>query len=156
MTVQAVPRGVVGRAEKNQFGIFIGGSQQFTGTKLEVVVEQHLPVGHVVDIGTYLVHAISRLDGHHIVHSRTAERPERQVDGLVASVPQENLFGLHLLLLGNQVLQVPLQGVRITVVRNIIRVFIGVQEHRSLFPLIFITGRRIRLQFPDIRPDQFF
>lgn len=106
---QVVARRVVGRAEENQFGVLVGSRQQVGSLELEIRVELHLAVLHVVDIGTDLIHAVGRLDGHHVVDARTAERPERKVDGLVAAVAQEDMLGRYLLDTPDQSLQFPLQ-----------------------------------------------
>ena len=64
----------------------ISGSQQLVGSDLVLFVEQHRAIFDIVDVGTHLIHAIGRLDGHHIVFTGIAETTVGQIDGLVASV----------------------------------------------------------------------
>ena len=100
VTIQRVARRIVGRAEPDDLGMGIAGSQQLVGRELIVLVQQNGTILDVVDVGTYLVHAIRGGDGHHIVYTRIAEHTISQVDGLVAAVAQEyHILGhpLHLL-----------------------------------------------------------
>ena len=93
-----------------------------------MVVQKYWPVFHVIDVGTYLVHAVGGFDGHHIVNLRTGETAIDQVDGLVAAIAKENLLWLYPLVLGYQFFHIPLQGVGVAVVGLVVWILIGIQE----------------------------
>ena len=78
----------------------VTGTKQGISLDLEVLVQQYRTILHIVNVGTHLVHAIGRLDGHDVVHFRLTETAVHQVYGFVAAVAHEgvvNGYALHLL-----------------------------------------------------------
>ena len=71
--------------------MFVRSRQQRVCRKLEILIKLHFTVLHIVHLGTHLIHAIRRVDSHHVVYPRTAERPIHQVDGFIAPVSEEKL-----------------------------------------------------------------
>ena len=147
---------VVGRADPHYLRALVARCQQLVGMHLEVVVQQDATVLHVVDVGTHLIHAVRRLDGHHVVTPRLAEDAVSQVDGLVAAVAQEYHVLGHALHLLQQLLQLALQRVGVAVVGGVVRILVGIEEDVSLLARIFITGTAVRSQAPDVLADQLF
>ena len=76
--------------------------------ELEVLVKKHLAVFDVVDVGTHLIHAVGGGDADHVVDTRLAENAIDKVDGLVASVAQEDVLSKYALDLRQPVFQFPL------------------------------------------------
>ena len=128
--------------------------QQFLRLDLEVLVEQHGTIFHIVDVSTDLIHAVCRLNGHHIVYSRTGEATVWQVYGFITAVSQENLLHSHAFHLRQFLLHLHLQRIWIAIQRIVIRILIGIQEYTRLHALILIACRRIGFQVPDIRTCQ--
>ena len=138
---QIVAGRVVGRTEKHQFGLLVGCSQQVCCPELEMFVKLYFTVFHIVDVGTNLIHAVSRIDGYYIVCSRPAEDAVDQVNAFIASVTQEDLFLTYSFNRCDQGFQLILQRIRIAVVGIVIRIFVGVQKHGSLNAFVFIACR---------------
>ena len=63
--------------------------QQTVCGNLEVVVEHHGAIFHIVDVSTYTVHAVGGFHGDNIVYARLAEYPVRQVNSLIAAIAEE-------------------------------------------------------------------
>ena len=82
---ESIARGVVGRANPEQFRAAVRCAQQVLHRQFEIRRQLHLAQGHVVRVRRHLIHPVTRRDGHRIVQSRFAEDAERQVDGLVAA-----------------------------------------------------------------------
>ena len=53
--------------------MLVAGCQQFGCFEVEVLVKQNCAIFYVVDIGTYLIHAVGRCDSHYIVTTRITE-----------------------------------------------------------------------------------
>ena len=135
--------------------MFVRSSQQFAGIQPETVVQQDGAIGHVVDVRTHFIHTVSRSYRHHVVRLRFAENPECQVDGFVTAVAEEDLSGLHALDGSQHLFHLQLQRVGIAVVRGIIRILVRIEKDGSRRTLVFVTGRTVRLQRPDVRAHQF-
>ena len=77
----------------------VGGGEEFVGIEKEAFVKAHRTIFHIVDVGTYAVHAVSGFDSHHIIYLRFGEATVHEVDGLVAAVAEEDVlcrYALHL------------------------------------------------------------
>lgn len=111
-----LPVGLLGEQIHTIFVRSSHAASRLVGMHLEVVVQQDATVLHVVDVGTHLIHAVCRLDGHHVVTARLAEDAVSQVDGLVAAVAQEYHVLGHALHLLQQLLRLALQRVGVAVV----------------------------------------
>jgi hypothetical protein len=83
-------------------------ASSLSALKPKWLVEQHLAVFHIVCVGCHLIHAIGRFYRHHVIDLRLAESAVYEVDGLIAAVAEEYLFGTNLLLTGYDFLQVAL------------------------------------------------
>jgi hypothetical protein len=150
LTAQIVARRVVRGTKEYNLGAVITSCKQIVCPELEVGIKAHLAILYIVDVGTYFIHAVCRVDGNDIVNSWTAEYAEYQVDGLVGTVAQKDTFGQHSLKRRYNLLQFLLQRVRITVVRLVVWVLISIEKHLGRHTLIFITRRTVRLQGQDI------
>ena len=154
LAVDGVARGVVGRAYPDELRVVVGSSQQLLGRNLELFVEQHRTVLHVVDVGTDLVHTVGGLDGNDIVAAGLTEDAVGQVDGLVATVAEEDVLLANALHLSQGCLQLELQGVGVAVVRLVVWVLVGIEEYTCLTAGILVTGRAIGCERPDIWTNQ--
>ena len=108
-----------------------------------MVVQQYSTVFDIIDVCTYLVHAIRWSDGYHVVNPRIAEYPIGDVDSLVGTIAQENHILRNALHLLQHTFQFALQWIGITVVRGVVWILVGIQEHMSFLAGIFITGRGV-------------
>ena len=133
VAVERVARRVVGRAYPYQLRVAVACCQQAVGVELVVVVKENLTILDVVDVGAHLIHAVCGFYGYDIVAPWLAEDAVGQVNGLVAAVAQEDVFGRHALDLGEHLLQLALQGVGITVIRCVIRVLVGIEKDVGFF-----------------------
>ena len=156
LTVNGIARGVVGAAYPDDLGVLIAGSQQLVGLYLELLVEQHGTILNIVDVGTYTIHAVGRLYGHHIVDARTAEDAVRQVDGLVATVAQEGVVGGDALHSLNLLLQFCLKRVGIAVQRVSVGILVSIEKHMSRVTGILVAGTTIGSKAPDVGAGEVF
>ena len=69
---------------------------------------------------------------------RLAKSTDHQIDGLVAAIAQEDRATVHAFQHGQTILQFPLQGIGITVIRHIPRILIRVQKNGGI-PMKLIT-----------------
>ena len=153
IAVDGIAGGIVGRTDPDELGVLVGGCQQLVGMHLIVLVEQHGAILDVVDVGTYLVHAVGGLDGYDIVFSRFTEDAIGQVDGLVAAIAQENHLCRDAFLFGYLLFQFTLQRVRIAVKGRIVWILVGIEEHMCLMAGIFIACAAIGSKAPDVWSD---
>lgn len=86
-TEQVIAGRIVGRADKNQFGMLIRSSQKLVGRELEILIEQHFTVLHIINVSTDLIHAVGRVDGHYIVHTGFTKSTEHQIDSFITAIP---------------------------------------------------------------------
>ena len=82
-TVDVIARRIVRTTEPDNLGIVIAGIDNLIGCHLIVLIKQHLTILHIIDVGTYLIHAVGRSDGYNIVLTRTTEHTVNQVDSFV-------------------------------------------------------------------------
>ena len=66
---------------------------------LEAFFKTYGAVFHIVDVGAYLIHTVGWLYCHHVVNLGFGEAAIHQVDGLVASVAEEDIIRRHTLYL---------------------------------------------------------
>ncbi len=152
---ESVARGVVGRTEPKHLGVGVHPGFESLDVESESVrVQRHGTELHVVDFGADLIHAVSRHGSHDIVHPRTAENPVHEVDGLVRTVAQENLFLGHALDGGKLLLDLPLTRVRIAVETIVVGVFVGVDTHACLAAEL-VARAAVGSECLNVRPHQF-
>ena len=120
-----------------------------------MIVQQDAAILHIVHVGTHLIHAVGGSNGYHIVLSRFGETTIDQVDGLIATVTQEDILGIHTLALTQLLLQLTLQRIRITVIGRVVRALVGIQKHVGLVTAIFVTGTTVGFQLPNVRTNKF-
>ena len=97
-----------------------------------------VPQEHVIYIRCHLIHAIRRRDRHYTIQPRLAKSTDHQIDGLVTAIAQEDRATVHAFQHGQTILQFPLQGIGITVIRHIPRILIRVQKNGGI-PMKLIT-----------------
>ena len=66
---------------------FDGGRYVTDDNILEQAKKMVLEGVDIIDIGGYLVHAISRRHQDHIIYTRIAKAPEQDIDSLITAVP---------------------------------------------------------------------
>ena len=129
--------------------MLIHSGKHFVGIERIILVEQHASVLHIIDVGTDTVHAVSWSYGDSVVHLRLAEHTVNEVDRLVAAVAKHYLRHPHTLYLGDFLLELKLQRVRITVVRRVERILVGI-EIDSRLALELVASARVRSQVPYV------
>ena len=92
-------------------------------------LERHLAHGHIVDGSRHRIHAVSGGYGYHIVDTWLAKYAETEVDGLVAAVAHEHLFGRDALELCYLALQRLLVWVGVAVDAIVVRAFVGIEPY---------------------------
>ena len=75
-----------------------------------------------------------------MVDARFAESLDQQVNRLIASIAQKNGVVCNTLQCGDLILQVPLQGIGVAVIRLVPWIFVGIEKHHG-FARVFIPGR---------------
>lgn len=65
--------------------MLIRSSQKLVGRELEILIEQHFTVLHIINVSTDLIHAVGRVDGHYIVH--TGFTKARNTKSIASSLP---------------------------------------------------------------------
>ena len=156
LAIDMVARRVVRTAEPNHLSVLVAGIDDFLGRNLIVLVEQHGAILHVVHIGTHLIHSVCRRNRYNIVLARTAEHTVNQVDGLIRTVAQENLVFRNLFNLAHLLLQFQLQRIRISVVRVIIWILVGIEEDAGISASEFRASATVWCQVPDVFSAQVF
>ena len=155
-TVDVVARRIVRTTEPDNLGIVIAGIDNLIGCHLIVLIKQHLPILHVIDIGTYLIHAIGWSNGYNIVLTRATEHTVNQIDGLVGTVAQEDFLFRHTLYLTDLLLQLHLKRVWIAIVRVVIWILVGIEEYAGISAGEFCSSATVWCQVPDVLPAQVF
>ena len=119
----------------------------------EVRAQRDLPQGDVVRRGGDRVHPVARDDRDRVVPAGDAEDAEKQVDGLVAAVADEDALRRDALEDGNARLQGLLARVGIAVEARVIGAFVGIEEDAGPAG-VFVPGGRVRAEVPDVGPDE--
>ena len=91
LTLEGVARRVVGRTDEDDLCVVVACGKETVGVKVEGVSEGHFAVLHIVDVGAHLIHAVCRVYGYNIVDAGTAEDAEWEVNGLIATVAEEDV-----------------------------------------------------------------
>ena len=151
-----IARRVVRAAEPYHLGILIAGINDLLCRNLIVLIEQHRAILHGVDISTNLIHTVCRSDGYHIILARATEHTVNQVNGLIRTIAQENLVFSYPLDLTHLLFQFHLQWVRVSVIRVIIGILVGIEEDAGISACKLRTGATVRCQIPDILSAQIF
>ena len=86
-----IARRIVGRAEPDDLGLGIGGSEDAVGLERVFGPEIYGAILDIVDIRLDAVHAVGGLDGDDIVEARTAEDSIDEVDRLIGAVAEHEL-----------------------------------------------------------------
>ena len=110
----------------------------------------------VVDVGGDAVHAVGRGDRDGVVDAGAAEDAVGEVDGLVAAVADEDLLPAHSFQGGDALFQILLVRVGVAVDPVLVGVFVGVEPCRYLPAGIFVAGRGVGFQRPDVGAHQLF
>ena len=151
---ECVSRGVVGRAEPQQFGAPVGRRQQRLDRKREIGSQRHFAQFDAVGLRRHAVHAVGRRDRNGVVAARLAEDPEREVYGFVAAVAEEYLSAPHALQRGQLRLQLPLVRVGVAVHAVVVGAFVGVEPDADPAARIFVAGRGVGLQRQNVGPHE--
>ena len=72
--------------------MLVGGGEEFVGIELETFLQAYCAIFHIVDVGTYAIHAVGGFDGHHIIYLGFGEATIHEVDGFVAAIAEEDIF----------------------------------------------------------------
>ena len=51
VAVEGIASGVVGRTEPDEFGVLVGGGEEFVGIELETLFQAYCAIFHIVDVG---------------------------------------------------------------------------------------------------------
>ena len=156
LAIDVIARRVVRAAEPYHLGILIADINDLLGRNLIVLIEQHRAILHVVHIGTHLIHSVGRRNRYHIVLARTTEHTVNQVDGLIRAIAQENLVFSYPLDLTHLLFQFHLQWVRVSVIRVIIGILVGIEEDAGISASEFRASATVRCQVPDVFSAQVF
>ncbi|MNY37709.1 hypothetical protein D3C86_1722900 [compost metagenome] len=107
-----------------------------------IIGKRHFVDFHIVDRRAYLVHAVGRRENDHTVLPGCTGSACEQVDRLIASVPEENTVGAHLLDRAQFLLDFGLVRIRVAVIVLVryrtVRVFVRIQEY-AYMPGIFVS-----------------
>ena len=150
-----IPGGVVGGANPHCLGVGVGGRNQSLDVETEVVGERHSAIFHIIDVGTHLIHPVTRVDSHHIIHSRHAEHAIHQVDTFVATHTEEYLLGLHPFDVGKFLFHCNLQRVGVSVVGRVVWRLVGIEQN-SRFPFELVSCTTVGLQIEYVFSHQIF
>src|SRR5690606_25183537 len=82
---------IIGGTDKYNFGEIIHLRKDFFCPKLKIFAQVYPFNSDIVDFGADLVHAISRREDDDIVLPRIAKGTEKQIDGLIAPIAQEDI-----------------------------------------------------------------
>ena len=152
---EGVARRVVRGAEPQQFGALVGCGEQFVDREREVFAERDFAHLDIVDIGRDAVHAVGRGDRDGIVDTGAAEDAVGEVDGLVAAVTDEDLCFAHAFQGGDFLFEDLLVRVGVAVDAIVVGVFVGVEPGRNFPAGIFVAGRGVGFQRPDVGANEF-
>ena len=121
----------------------VGGGEEFVGIEQETFVEAHRSILHIVDVGTYAIHAVGGFDSHYIVNLRFGEAAIHEVDGLVAAVAEEDVLSRYALHLRQFVLEGKLEWVGVAVVGIVIGVLVGIEIHTCVPAAELVAGAAV-------------
>ena len=156
LAIDVIARRVVRAAEPYHLGILIAGINDLLGRNLIVLIEQHRAILHIVDISTHLIHTVGRSDGYHIILARATEYTVNQVDGLIRAIAQEYLVFSYPLDLTYLFFQFHLQWVRVSIIRVVIGILVGIEEDAGISASEFRASATVRCQVPDVFSAQVF
>ena len=145
---------IVRGTDEHQGSLPVTGRKHRFRVHREVLPEHHRPEFDVIGGSGNRVHSVARGDRHRIRLARNAEHPEEQVDGLIASVADEQTLGRNLPDCGDSRLQSLLMWVRIPVETIVVGALVGVQEYLGTLVPAVIAGCRICFQSSYVGPDQ--
>ena len=152
---KGVARGVVGRAEPQQFAPFVRRREQPFDRQREVVAERHFAQFNVVDGRRDAVHAVGRCDRDRVVDARPAEDAVGQIDRLVAAAADEDTVGGDALACGEHFPQPLLARIGIAVDAVVVGTFVGVEPHVDALAAVLVACGGVGGERADVGADEF-